>query len=113
MSEEPPKDPAVAPSFAPSEEPAAPPAEAPAPMKLTPWVTIALAAANVAVWLLTVALGASVTSPSPQQLFEYGGNLGAATLDGEEWRLFTSMFLHYGLMHVAMNMYGLYSGGRL
>lgn len=76
-------------------------------------MTLALAAANLAVWILTLALGAPVIEPSAQQMFGYGGNLGAVTLEGEEWRLFTSMFLHYGVMHIGMNLYGLILGGRV
>lgn len=78
-----------------------------------PWVTYALVAANVAIWILTLTLGASAGSPSPQWLFDHGGNLGAVTLDGEEWRLFTSMFLHAGALHVGMNVLGLVGSGRL
>jgi rhomboid protease GluP len=121
MPESPPNDPAAdAPASEPAE-PAAMPA-APAPLaiepgpsrlKSTPWVTIAIIAANVAVWLVTLALGASPIEPSSEWLIEHGGNLGAVTLDGEPWRLFTSMFLHIGVMHLAMNMIGLMTGGQL
>lgn len=43
----------------------------------------------------------------------YGANNGAATTDGEWWRLLTSMFMHYGLMHLLFNMWALYQAGHL
>lgn len=96
------------------EEPVEPtPAPAPLLPPYKPWVTIVLAAANILVWLITLGLGASILEPSPEWMFEHGGNAGVATLGGEQWRLFTSMFLHYGVLHIGMNMVGLIGGGRL
>lgn len=37
-----------------------------------------------------------------------GANLNPLTLGGEPWRMVTSMFLHYGLIHLAVNMYALF-----
>jgi rhomboid protease GluP len=41
----------------------------------------------------------------------WGSNYGPYTLAGEWWRLLTSCFIHFGLVHLALNMYALYQTG--
>lgn len=42
-----------------------------------------------------------------------GANERTAVLAGESWRLLTSMFLHGGFVHLALNAWGLYQLGSL
>ena len=88
-----------------------PPAER-APREAFPYVTVVLATLNVIVFGITLAAGADPLQPDPDTMFELGGNFGPVTLSGDPWRLLTSMFLHYGILHLAMNMIGLVDGGR-
>jgi rhomboid protease GluP len=88
-----------------------PPAEL-RPQLPTPWVTIVIILLNVAAFAASAAMGTGLTTADPDRLVAMGGSLPALTLSGEPWRLLTSMFLHAGLLHIAMNMFALYSGGR-
>ena len=75
-------------------------------------ITYALIAANVLVFLAMVATGISFTSPSPRDVFNWGGDFAPATLGQHQyWRLLTSTFLHFGIIHIAFNMYVLYQIG--
>jgi rhomboid protease GluP len=73
-----------------------------------PWVVYALIAANVAMFVFELAHGASLTSPSADKIAELGGNKPLLTLSGQWWRLGSSMFLHYGVVHIGLNMVCLY-----
>lgn len=82
------------------------------PKLMVPWVAIFLAIANVAVFGWELSAGADAMKPTAQWMMDHGGNFGPLTLDGQQWRLFTSMFLHYGILHIVMNLIGLLDGGR-
>ncbi|MBC7865881.1 MAG: rhomboid family intramembrane serine protease [Bacteroidia bacterium] len=45
--------------------------------------------------------------PSVGTIVKFGGNANYLTLDGQWWRMISSMFLHYGPIHFLSNMYAL------
>ena len=77
------------------------------------FITRLLLAANVLVFLAMALSGVSIASPTGEQLIAWGANAAWLTLDGQSWRLFTCMFLHIGLIHIAFNMYLLWQAGNL
>lgn len=79
----------------------------------TPWALYLVMALNIGVWVLNVVNGISPMKPTPQELFAWGANSAAAvTVDGQYWRLLTATFLHAGVLHLALNMFGLWEAGR-
>ncbi|NEU74472.1 rhomboid family intramembrane serine protease [Hassallia byssoidea VB512170] len=46
-------------------------------------------------------------------LYRLGALVPTEVLKGDWWRLFTAAFLHFGFLHLLMNMFGLYVFGRL
>jgi rhomboid protease GluP len=102
-----------------AEKPAALPAlqaqaVAMAVRELTPrgFVTEALVAVNVLVFVIMVATGVSPMEPKVADLLRWGADYAPRTTSGEWWRLLTATFLHIGVIHLAMNMYVLWSAGR-
>jgi len=76
--------------------------------------THVIIAVNLIVFVAMGWLGAGWFETADMRLYvRYGANQGAATTNGEWWRLVTSMFLHYGLLHVLFNMWALYQSGAL
>jgi rhomboid protease GluP len=78
-----------------------------------PVVTPALVALNCLVFIATVVAGSGVFEPNSKILIQWGTNYGPLTLDGEWWRLFTATFLHFGILHLLLNMWALWSLGTL
>jgi membrane associated rhomboid family serine protease len=77
------------------------------------FVTYALVAINAAVLIAMGAAGVSLLSPTAGELLGWGADFGPYTMRGEWWRLLTATFVHGGLLHLACNMYALWSAGLL
>ena len=74
-------------------------------------VTKALVALNVGIYLAQLAQGASVNANSGS-IFENGALYGPLVAQGDWWRLITAAFLHYGPIHLGMNMLAVWWFGR-
>jgi rhomboid protease GluP len=68
-------------------------------------VTYVLLAILVVVFIVETLLGGSTDT---EVLIRMGAKVTPLIAAGEYWRLFTSMFLHIGLMHLAFNGYALF-----
>ena len=68
---------------------------------------------NISVFILMIITGVSAFIPSANSLITWGANYRPLTMGAEPWRLFTSMFLHFGIIHLAANMFALFSIGKM
>jgi membrane associated rhomboid family serine protease len=70
-------------------------------------VTRALSGINVAVYLLELATGGDLNGLG-SRIYEKGVLYGPFVANGDWWRLLSSAFLHYGPLHLGLNMLALY-----
>ena len=76
------------------------------------YATYGIILINVIVFILMVIDGAEIFDVRNGLVhIKWGSNVTALTLSGDWWRLITSMFIHFGIIHLAMNMYALYIAG--
>jgi len=69
-------------------------------------VVLILIALNIAMFVAECALGGST---NPLTLHRLGAlEFFAVRFEGEHWRLLTSLFLHYGPLHLLFNLYALF-----
>jgi rhomboid protease GluP len=91
------------------------------PVITAPWVqressvslTQIILGANVMVFIAMVIASGPSLDFTNKVMDVFGANFGPYTLSGQWWRLFTYMFLHGSLMHIAFNMWCLWDLGRL
>lgn len=78
-----------------------------------PYVTYALIAVNIVVFAITAAQSESLLdNQRGSSLFLDWVLFAPAVADGEWWRVLGSGFLHYGPIHLLLNMFALYVVGR-
>jgi membrane associated rhomboid family serine protease len=68
-----------------------------------PFVTFALIGINVAVFVLELLMGGQLNGTG-NTIYQHGVLYGPAVANGDWWRLITAPFLHYGLLHLGLNM---------
>jgi rhomboid protease GluP len=97
------------PASHPSTPPAAPGGPSGKPQAYQPYVTYVLIGICVVVYLLQVGLsyffGIDLTGALDKN--------NALIVQGQVWRLFTPIFLHGSILHIAVNMYALFFFGRM
>ncbi len=71
------------------------------------FITPILLDLNIGIYLVMVFCGLGIMSFSSDDLLKWGADYRPLTINGQWWRLVTSMFLHGGLMHIVGNMVGL------
>lgn len=79
---------------------------------ITTWmnVNVALIVVNILVWLVLCTQG---DTRSAQFMYEHGAIYPADVLNGDGYRLFTAMFLHFGAEHLISNMFMQYFLGNM
>lgn len=70
-----------------------------------PFFTYMLIAVSIMMFIILEVKGGSTNI---ENLIHFGAKYNPAMIDGEWWRLISSMFLHIGFLHLMMNMLALY-----
>ncbi|MBA4141532.1 MAG: rhomboid family intramembrane serine protease [Nitrosospira sp.] len=76
-------------------------------------ITRLLIGVNLLVFVAMLAGGAGLWHSSNSVQLAWGANFGPATQDGEWWRLGSAVFLHFGVIHLTLNLWALWDGGQL
>lgn len=75
------------------------------------YVTYSIMGINILVFIAMAINGAGIFEANGLVHMKWGSNFGPLTLSGDWWRLITNVFIHFGIIHLAMNMYCLYTVG--
>ncbi|MBH0066136.1 rhomboid family intramembrane serine protease [Psychrobacter sp. SZ93C1] len=73
--------------------------------------TLVLILTCIGTFILTVFMGMDIIAPLSRQINSVGGLTMDALQTGQYWRVVTSLFVHAGIMHLAMSLGMLFSAG--
>lgn len=76
--------------------------------KRKPIITYGLIIINILMYLFIAFVGKDFFNFNPNILYKYGALVNNGVINGEYFRIITSIFLHGGLIHLLFNMYSLY-----
>ena len=76
-------------------------------------ITALLIAINVAYFAFAAWHGMDLIQPTAQVALDWGADYPPLTFLLEPYRLLSSMFVHFGLLHLAFNMWALYAFGSI
>jgi membrane associated rhomboid family serine protease len=78
-----------------------------------PWITTVIVAINIAVYVAMAISTKKIGQFTLPELLVWGANFGPLTINGQWWRAFTALFVHFSLLHLSLNMWALWNVGRL
>jgi rhomboid protease GluP len=77
------------------------------------FITPIIVLLNIAIYLIMVISGIHFMQPDIDDMIAWGAVYKPLVVEGQNWRLFTSSFLHFGIIHLLFNMYALFFVGNI
>lgn len=75
------------------------------------WITCVLLSMNIGLFLIQISTGVDASRPSTASALFWGADYAPLTFLSEPFRLISSMFFHFGMIHLMLNMWALYLFG--